>query len=128
MLKKHFSLNQIYRLRDWYLTVGCNQEPKLISISEGQSSNYPLLVCREVQNKHLGENEKPDMYMCKGAINVIKSENILYRACPVDGCKKKVIEMPNQMFRCEKCNKEFPNFQYRLICNVRPISSHKIFN
>lgn len=48
----------------------------------------------------------------------LRKENCLYQACPSQDCNKKVVDQQNGMFRCEKCDKEFPNFKYRLILSV----------
>ena len=39
------------------------------------------------------------------------------KACPSAECNKKVIE-DGDSYRCEKCNRTYPNFKYRLILPV----------
>ena len=46
------------------------------------------------------------------------------QACPTADCNKKVIEEGDNNYRCEKCNKTYPNFQYRLILSVSVIKMH----
>ena len=41
-----------------------------------------------------------------------------YQACPSEDCNKKVIEEGDGSYRCEKCNKTYPEFKYRLILSV----------
>lgn len=48
----------------------------------------------------------------------IRKENCLYQACPSADCNKKVIDQQNGLYRCEKCNREFPNFKYRFLLSV----------
>ncbi|MEQ2298216.1 60S acidic ribosomal protein P1 [Ameca splendens] len=48
----------------------------------------------------------------------MRKENCLYRACPSGDCNKKVIDQQNGFYRCEKCNREFPNFRYRLLLSA----------
>lgn len=59
-----------------------------------------------------------DYYTCIATIVYLRKENCLYQACPSQDCNKKVVDQQNGMFRCEKCDKEFPNFKYRLILSV----------
>ena len=59
-----------------------------------------------------------DYYTCIATIVYLRKENCLYQACPSQDCNKKVVDQHNGMFRCEKCDKEFPNFKYRLILSV----------
>ena len=42
----------------------------------------------------------------------------MYQACPTQDCNKKVIDQQNGLYRCEKCDSEFPNFKYRMILSV----------
>ena len=59
-----------------------------------------------------------DYYTCTATIVYLRKENCLYQACPSQDCNKKVVDQQNGMYRCEKCDKEFPNFKYRLILSV----------
>ena len=40
------------------------------------------------------------------------------KACPSAECNKKVIEEGHGAYRCEKCNKTYPDFKYRLMLLV----------
>lgn len=61
-----------------------------------------------------------DYFTCIGTIVYMRKENCLYQACPSKDCNKKVVDQQNGMFRCEKCDKEFPDFKYRLMLSVSP--------
>uniref|UniRef100_A0A674C8B7 Replication protein A 70 kDa DNA-binding subunit n=1 Tax=Salmo trutta TaxID=8032 RepID=A0A674C8B7_SALTR len=54
-------------------------------------------------------------------------ESCLYQACPSADCKKKVIEQPNGLYHCEKCNKQFPNYKYclKLSANIADFSDNQ---
>ena len=41
-----------------------------------------------------------------------------FQACPSESCNKKVIDQSNGTYRCEKCQKEFPNYKWRIILSV----------
>lgn len=42
----------------------------------------------------------------------------MYQACPSPDCNKKVVDQQNGLYRCEKCDNEFPNFKYRMMLLV----------
>lgn len=77
-----------------------------------------MMSIQEVQENQLGKSDKGDYFQVKANVLFIKSDNIIYQACPTEECNKKVVDMKNGMYRCEKCNREFPNFKYRLLANV----------
>jgi len=39
--------------------------------------------------------------------------------CPEDRCNKKVVDENNGTYRCEKCNKTYPNFKWSYMISVR---------
>lgn len=61
---------------------------------------------------------KADYYWVTAGILLIKKENCLYPACPQKECNKKVVDMNNGLYRCEKCNREYDSFQWRLMIQV----------
>ncbi|KAF2349433.1 Replication factor A C-terminal [Trinorchestia longiramus] len=73
----------------------------------------------------LGGRDQPDYYTAKAMVTYVRKENLLYQACPNDGCNKKVTDLNNGMYRCEKCNKEMDSFKWRCImsCNVADFTS-----
>uniref|UniRef100_A0A4W5MHU3 Replication protein A subunit n=1 Tax=Hucho hucho TaxID=62062 RepID=A0A4W5MHU3_9TELE len=72
-------------------------------------SMFSNVVCLSLQ---------ADYFSSIATIVYIRKENCLYQACPSQDCSKKVVDQQNGMFRCEKCDKEFPNFKYRLILSA----------
>ncbi|KAI4815055.1 hypothetical protein KUCAC02_005221 [Chaenocephalus aceratus] len=84
--------------------------------SGGGNTNWKTLS--DVKTEHLGHGDKADYYTCIATIVYLRKENCLYQACPSQECNKKVVDQHNGMFRCEKCDKEFPNFKYRLILSA----------
>uniref|UniRef100_A0A8K9UGN5 Replication protein A subunit n=1 Tax=Oncorhynchus mykiss TaxID=8022 RepID=A0A8K9UGN5_ONCMY len=82
----------------------------------GGNTNWKTLT--DIKTEHLGHGDKADYFSCIATIVYIRKENCLYQACPSQDCSKKVVDQQNGMFRCEKCDKEFPNFKYRLILSA----------
>lgn len=106
-----------HRLREWFESGGENTgEFKSLSAitKSGYSSNFVSLV----DARGLVVNEKPEYFSTVGMINMMRSENALYKACPNDKCNKKVIDNGNGMFHCDKCNMDVSSFKYRLLLNV----------
>ncbi|MEQ2243162.1 60S acidic ribosomal protein P1 [Ilyodon furcidens] len=87
-----------------------------MSRSIGSKMNWRMLS--DVKNENMGHGEKAEYFSCVATVVYMRKENCLYRACPSGDCNKKVIDQQNGFYRCEKCNREFPNFRYRLILSA----------
>ncbi|XP_011861912.1 PREDICTED: replication protein A 70 kDa DNA-binding subunit-like [Vollenhovia emeryi] len=109
-----------FRLREWYTTVGHSENAKSLSRAGGSGDlNVPLYTLQEATEARLGEKMNiSDAFMMMATNKMIRVENAIYEACPIESCKKKLIDQSTGVFRCEKCNKEYPNFSYRLLASV----------
>ncbi|KAM4046800.1 replication protein A 70 kDa DNA-binding subunit [Anomaloglossus baeobatrachus] len=111
---------EAFKLRGWFDSEGQVIEGSSISESRGGAgggnTNWKSLL--EVKNENLGHGEKADYFTSVATIVYLRKENCLYQACPSQDCNKKVIDQHNGLYRCEKCDKEFPNFKYRLILSA----------
>ena len=58
------------------------------------------------------------VYTTKAKVTLINMERALYRACPSPSCNKKVVDQNNCRYRCEKCQREFPNFKWCLMLAI----------
>lgn len=111
-----------FKLRGWFDTVGQSLEGTSISDQRGGTSggggntNWKTLL--EVKNENLGHGDKADYYSCVGTIVYLRKENCMYQACPTPECNKKVLDQQNGLYRCEKCDREFPNYKYRMILSA----------
>lgn len=111
---------EAYKLRGWYDKEGHAMDGQSLTEARGGGGggNTNWKTLSDVKTEHLGHGEKADYYTCIATIVYLKKENCLYQACPTQDCNKKVVDQQNGMFRCEKCDKEFPNFKYRLILSA----------
>ncbi|XP_046830054.1 replication protein A 70 kDa DNA-binding subunit [Vespa velutina] len=111
---------EAHKLRGWYNTIGMSDQAKSLSTNNarGGGMNGTWLTIKEAQNITSSSENGFNIFISKLTVNLIKAENVVYKSCPVDGCNKKMIDQANGMYRCEKCNKEFPSFKYRLLANV----------
>ncbi|KAI5709630.1 hypothetical protein M8J76_004908 [Diaphorina citri] len=111
---------ECHKLQGWFSTqTNTRFEPvsqRTGGMGGGAAGN--LLLMREIQDQQLGMGDKADYCSVRGIIQVFRGSNTTYKACPSQDCNKKVIDQNNGMYRCEKCNKEFNTFTYRLILPV----------
>uniref|UniRef100_A0A8C9GK63 Replication protein A subunit n=1 Tax=Piliocolobus tephrosceles TaxID=591936 RepID=A0A8C9GK63_9PRIM len=112
---------EAYKLRGWFDAEG--QALDGVSISDlksggvgGANTNWKTLY--EVKSENLGQGDKPDYFTSVATVVYLRKENCMYQACPTQDCNKKVIDQQNGLYRCEKCDTEFPNFKYRMILSV----------
>lgn len=110
---------EAHKLRGWYNTIGMSDQAKSLSTSNTNSiMNGEWLSIQEAIDLVTGKKTNSLIFIGKVMITLIKSENVTYKSCPVEGCKKKMIDQANGMYRCEKCNKEYPSFKYRILANI----------
>ncbi|XP_069568456.1 replication protein A 70 kDa DNA-binding subunit [Brachyistius frenatus] len=111
---------EAYKLRGWYDKEGYAMDGQSLTEVKGGGGrgNDTWKALSDVKTEHLGHGDKADYYTCIATIVYLRKENCLYQACPSQDCNKKVVDQQNGMFRCEKCDKEFPNFKYRLILSA----------
>lgn len=110
---------EAHKLRGWFDKEGHAMDGQSLTEARGSGgglTNWKTLS--DVKTEHLGHGDKADYYTCIATIVYLRKENCLYQACPSQDCNKKVVDQNNGMYRCEKCDKEFPNFKHRLILSA----------
>ncbi|KAJ8672835.1 hypothetical protein QAD02_004095 [Eretmocerus hayati] len=120
MLQVDPDIPQAHKLRGWFKSVGSSAEARSLSKTNGPggSMNGPWATFKEVEEQRFGHQDMPNTFVNKATVNLIRSENALYKSCPSEGCKKKVVDQDNGMYKCEKCQKDYPNFTYRLLASA----------
>ena len=63
-------------------------------------------------------DNKSEYFTIVGTVTYIKKDNCMYQACPSDSCNKKVIENGPQDYRCEKCQRSYQTFSWRLMVSM----------
>lgn len=123
---------EAYQLKGWYDNLGKNEQYQTLK-TEGPSGASSRLTNRktihQAQEENLGMNEKPDYFNLKSTINFLKVENFCYPSCnnivqpnsqgpqrEPTTCNRKVVETGDG-WRCEKCDLNFPEPEYRYILN-----------
>ncbi|KAI9564074.1 Replication protein A 70 kDa D-binding subunit [Daphnia sinensis] len=111
---------EAHKLRGWYDNGGSSSVISSISSARssgtGGSGSYKTFA--EAKFENLGGGEKPDYYNVKAMVAMINKERALYMACPSEDCNKKVIDQNNGLYRCEKCQREFQDFKWRMMLSV----------
>ncbi|XP_020659185.3 replication protein A 70 kDa DNA-binding subunit [Pogona vitticeps] len=110
-----------FKLRGWFDSEGQLLESTSISSTRGMpmaGGNTYWKTLYEAKAENLGQGDKADYFSCVGTVVYLRKENCMYQACPSPDCNKKVIDEQNGLYRCEKCDREFPNFKYRMILSV----------
>ncbi|KAK1157530.1 replication protein A 70 kDa DNA-binding subunit-like [Acipenser oxyrinchus oxyrinchus] len=110
---------EAFKLRGWFDSEGHAVEGSSMSEMKGSGGgNATWKTLSEVKTENLGHGDKADYFTCVATIVYLRKENCMYQACPTQDCNKKVVDQQNGLFRCEKCDKEFPNFKYRMILSA----------
>nr|XP_046173043.1 replication protein A 70 kDa DNA-binding subunit-like [Oncorhynchus gorbuscha] len=118
---------EAHRLRRWYDQEGHALDGQ--SLTElrpaGGGANTCWKTLSDVKTEQLGD--KADYFSCVATVLFSGKESCLYQACPSADCKKKVIEQPNGLYHCEKCDKQFPNYKYccLLSANIADFSDNQ---
>ncbi|XP_012275093.1 replication protein A 70 kDa DNA-binding subunit [Orussus abietinus] len=119
---------EAHRLRGWYNSTGHKMEAKSLSkTGAGGGLSGQWLTFKEAKDLRIGQDEAPGFFVVKATVNLFKLENVLYKSCPTEGCKKKLVDQNSGMYRCEKCNREYPNYKYRLlvVSNLVDFTGHQ---
>ncbi|XP_011879704.1 PREDICTED: replication protein A 70 kDa DNA-binding subunit-like isoform X2 [Vollenhovia emeryi] len=105
VLEKNPDLPEAHRLREWYTTVGHSENAKSLSRAGGSGDlNVPLYTLQEATEARLGEK-----------MNISDAFMVV--------ATNKMIDQSTGVFRCEKCNKEYPNFSYRLLASMNIVDA-----
>lgn len=111
---------EAFSLRAWYDQEGFALESESLTetrtANSGTKTNWKTLS--DIKNEQMGHGEKADYFTCVATIVFMRKENCMYKSCPSTDCKKKVTEVGDGLYRCEKCNRDFPEFRHRLLLSA----------
>ena len=80
------------------------------------STTYKTLD--QTKDERLGMGDKADYFATRACILYARKDNSMYMACPGENCNKKVVDQNDGTYRCEKCSRNYPNFNWRMILSV----------
>ncbi|KAL7639295.1 UNVERIFIED_CONTAM: hypothetical protein RMT77_009784 [Armadillidium vulgare] len=111
-------IEESYKLRRWYEEVGCNLQAENLSQMErpGEGMRNDLKMVGEVLALAENiENGSREYRFVKATIIHLNKNNCIYKACPSNGCNKKVTEMNNGVFFCERCKENYDSFNLKYV-------------
>ncbi|KAK1995464.1 replication factor-a protein 1 [Colletotrichum falcatum] len=110
-----------HRLKGWYDSSGRNDtfsnHNNMASMGNATGRKDQDKSILQVKEENLGM-EQQDYFNLKATIVYIKQDNFAYPACMNEGCSKKVTDMGDGTWRCEKCDVSHPKPEYRYIMSV----------
>ena len=118
-------LSEAHTLRQWFDGGGRDASTQSISRDHtpAASRNEVRTTVAKIKDDGLGMGDKPDWVTVKASIIFFKSDNFCYTACPTkEGdrqCNKKVTKGTSGLWVCDKCDKEFPECDYRYLLQLQ---------
>lgn len=109
---------QSHELRGWYDAVGVDSQfnPQSSAVvgagSGGSFKRDEVKSFAQVKDENIGSGENAEYFSQRATVMHVKTENMMYAACRSDNCSKKIVERGEDWF-CEKCNKAWPEPEYR---------------
>jgi replication factor A1 len=113
-------------LKMWYEQEGKIGDVIKVTGAVGSGRGDRRIALHQIKDENIGMSPdgKPDYFITRGTISFIPNNgNMMYMACPSDSCNKKVFEEGDRKYRCEKCNKTFDTFSYRMIPRLSVLDS-----
>lgn len=120
---------EAHALKGWFMDGGAQTSFKshtqsgLSSAPGGAVNRSDMRTINDVKDAQLGMSDKADFFSMRATVMHIKTDNIVYPACPTPQCNKKVTET-HDGWRCEKCDRSHEKPEYR---SVRLAVHHFIF-
>ncbi|KAH9071043.1 replication factor-a protein [Lactarius deliciosus] len=114
---------EAHALKGWYLDGGTqtmftpHSQVGLSSGSGGTINRNEMRTIFDVKDAQLGMSDKADFFSMRATIMHIKTNNLVYPACPTSQCSKKMTES-HDGWRCEKCGSSYEKPEYRYIVSM----------
>lgn len=113
-------VREAHDLKGWYMDGGSqisfksHTQAGLSSASGGAVNRNEMRTINEIKDAQLGMSDKTDYFSMRATVMHIKTDNIVYPACPTPQCNKKVTETQDS-WRCEKCDRSYEMPEYRSV-------------
>jgi replication factor A1 len=113
---------EAHKLKGWYDASGRNNNTfathsNLSSMGAATGRKDDLKTVGQVKAENLGMDDVA-YFSVKATIVHIKQENFAYPACKTDNCNKKMTDMGDGTWRCEKCDMSHDGPRYRYIMSI----------
>ncbi|OQR78825.1 replication protein A 70 kDa DNA-binding subunit-like [Tropilaelaps mercedesae] len=114
-------LNRGNELKLWWRADGSKSEFESIRGSGGGTEYVQEWMDFELMARK-GEtfdvSDKPIYVWNRVTITMFNKDNALYKACSSDNCMKKVQDLGEGRYRCEKCERESDRFNWRMLLKI----------
>lgn len=123
-------IQDAHRLKGWYDSAGRTDSfathQNMASMGGATGRKDENKTISQVKDENLGM-DAPAYYSIKATIVFVKQDNFCYPACSKEGCNKKVTEMGDGTWHCEKCSvsHDRPDYRYIVSLNVADHTSHQ---
>ncbi|KAL3311919.1 60S acidic ribosomal protein P1 [Cichlidogyrus casuarinus] len=113
------------KMRMWYESVGSSQTFSMFTADNiggsGGDNAYSqqLTPISEITQAYTTQPSGTNYFNVKVDVVFMKRDNYLYKACNQNNCNKKLIQLSDNEYRCEKCNRNSSEFNYRFILQVK---------
>ena len=122
---------EAHAIRGWFDQGGNEAPTENLSVGGGQGGSgggamtgpQAWKTLDSIKDSNMGQSEKGDYFSVKGVVLYAKKDNSMYMACPGENCNKKVVDQNDGTYRCEKCQKNYQEFKWRMILNVGALFS-----
>ncbi|KAL9009426.1 MAG: hypothetical protein Q9173_005542 [Seirophora scorigena] len=115
-------IDEAHKLKGWYDAQGRNDNfashANMASMGAAGGRMDPVKSILQVKEENLGMSENTDYFTTRATIIYIKQDSFAYPACLSADCNKKVIQIEDGQWRCEKCDRTHPKPEYRYIMSV----------
>ncbi|KAK4190653.1 hypothetical protein QBC35DRAFT_377489 [Podospora australis] len=112
---------EAHHLKGWYDSTGKNNtfatHSNLASTGAASGVQHEVKTIHQVKEETMGLEDQT-YFTVKATIVHIKQDPFSYPACRNEGCNKKVMDMNDGTWRCEKCNVAHDRPQHRYIMSL----------
>ncbi|KXX81806.1 Replication factor A protein 1 [Madurella mycetomatis] len=112
---------EAHRLKGWYDASGrsnaFHSHNNLSSVGAATGRADDTKTIQQAKEERLGFDQQ-DYFALKATIVHIRQETFAYPACRTEQCNKKVTDMGDGTWRCEKCDLSHDRPQYRYVMSV----------
>lgn len=115
-----FDILEVYVFKGWYDFIGRYSDfviySNMLLVGVVLGCINEILMIQQVKEKDVGF-DKFEYFFVQVIIVYVKQDNFCYLVCCSEGCNKKVIDMGDGIWCCEKCDVMYDRLEYWYILN-----------
>ncbi|KAI1865898.1 uncharacterized protein JN550_008156 [Neoarthrinium moseri] len=115
-------ISEAHKLKGWYDSQGRGEnfsthQNSMATLGGATGRQDQTKYISQVKDENLGMDDT-SYFSLKATIVYIKQDNFCYPACANESCNKKVVDVGDGTWRCEKCDVSHPRPEYRYIMSI----------